>query len=214
VVNDIKEEFPNTYILVTYQMGTGSTAWGDQRAVFFGSLADGLPWFAYDGLFDAWPIANYRPAFITRQAEPTDVTIAMTGGEVGPQTYDFTAEVCVEAGGIGKTMRIYMIDALDHYPTWSWYYRSGFRQAADTVDVTVEPDTCTTVTNQFEFDATSWADQQNIRIIAWAQEPLSVYPAEVHQAAELAWPFVSDPSFFEDDFESGDFIMWARTTTP
>ncbi len=36
--------------------------WGNARGDFCDIWSDGIPWFAYEGLFDAWPISNYEPA--------------------------------------------------------------------------------------------------------------------------------------------------------
>ena len=33
------------------------------------------------------------------------------------------------------------------------------------------------------------ANQSHIRIIVWAQTPASNYPAQVHQAKQMNWPF-------------------------
>lgn len=188
------------------------TPWGNQRLLFYDVGSSGVPWFAYDGLFDAWPINTYASKLAQRQAVPTDVTIDLWGVETSAQTYDLTAEVCIEAGGAGKTMTVYMVEVLDHYPATPTYYRNTLRQAATTEDVTLAEGECAQVTRTFVFDTTSWAQQTDIKIIAWAQTPAAAYPAEVHQAAETAWPFsggAPDPPIFEDGFESGDTTMWS-----
>jgi len=204
------DDYPNNYIVVMHQTGTGQTAWGNQRRNFYNLTY--TPWLEYDGLQEAWPINTYRSKFLVRQAVPTDVTIEMEGVETGVQTYELTAEVCIEPSGVGKTMRIYMVDTLDHFPTWSWYYRNGFRQAAATEDLAVAAGECKTVTREFVFDATSWATKRDIHIVAWAQEPLNSGPAEVYQAAQSEWPFFIEVGFFEADYETGDFAQWARTS--
>jgi len=186
------DSYPDTFagIFIHVSADGYETEWGDDRGTnFYNIWSDGIPWFAYDGLWDAWPIETYVSKFVTRQTVPTDVTIELEGCESVSQTYDILARVCIEAGGVDKTMRIYMVDTLDHYPALAPYYRNCLRQAATTQDVTVSAGSCADVVRSFTFDATSWANQADIRIIAWAQTPLDAYPAEVHQAAQMGWPF-------------------------
>jgi len=189
-----------------------ATPWGDARARdFYGVLDPGqfLPWFAYDGLFNAGFDADlYEPQLQQRLMVSTDVTLAVSGVEVTPDTYDITTEVCVESGGQGKVMRIYTVQVLDHYPPSEPYYRNSFIQAAPIEDVNVAAGECVQVERSFTFDATSTAQMEDIKIVSWAQEPLDVYPAEVHQAIESAWPFV-DLTVFRDGFDSGDLTQWS-----
>jgi len=208
VVSTLITDYPS-FVVVEYHWNDAyATAWGNARADFYDAYA--LPWFAYDGLFDAWPIDNYEPALQQRLAVPTDVTLELSGVELTGDTWEFTAEVCVETGGAGKAMRIYMVQALDKYPASPTYSRNTFRQAATTEDVTVATGACTEVVRTFTFDASSMSQPEDIVVMAWAQEPLPGIPAEVHQAAQLAWPFV-EAAMFADGFESGDLSAWALT---
>jgi hypothetical protein len=70
-------------------------------------------------------------------------------------------------------------------------------------NITLAPGGCQTVSRTFTFDATSWADQENIKIIAWAQEPDASWPAEVHQAAVMTWPFIVEPGMTTIPFFDG-----------
>ena len=208
------DTYPTTFAV--YQMHVSdppyNTAWADTRKVFYGNIVDGLPWFAYDGLWDAWPIGSYESNLNLRQAAPTDVTIELYGTESGVQTYDIVAQVCIEPGGIDKTMRVYMIEALDHWPASPSYERNTCRQGATTEDVFVTAGSCATVTRTFTFDAISWAQQSDIKIIAWAQTPAVLYPGEVHQAKVMAWPFTPLTAIFADDFEGGTTDAWTSVT--
>ncbi len=166
--------------------------WGSTRASFYGGIADGIPWFAYDGLWDAWPVNTYQSKLNQRLAVTTDVTISMSAAQVAGQTFNVTANVCIEAGGVGKTMRVYMVDVLDHWPTTPSYSRNCLMQASPTQDITLAPGECQQVVQSFTFSATSWSRQDDIKLIAWAQTPLPSWPALVHQAGQIGWPF-GDP---------------------
>lgn len=206
------ETYPTTFAV--YQIHWSdppyTVSWGTQRGGFYGGLADGIPWFAYDGLFDAWPISTYESKLNQRRAIPTDVTIDLYGAETGSQTFDVTAHVCIEPGGAGKTMRVYMVHALDHWPATPTYSRNTLRQGATTEDVTVASGACVDVVRTFVFDATSWAQQSDIKIVAWAQTPNAAYPAEVHQAKVMHWPFTPYTDIFADDFEDGTTDAWTE----
>jgi len=90
-------------------------------------------------------------------------------------------------------MRIYMVQVLDYWPIPPTYSRNGFKQAAATEDISLEPGRCANVIRTLTFDDDSWGQQANIKIIAWAQEPqssgLPIDRAEVFQAAQMRWPF-------------------------
>jgi hypothetical protein len=210
VISNLIDDYPRFVVIEYHLFDPYATPWGDERADFHG--ANLFPWFTYDGLFDAWPIDSYEGKLQQRLAVATDVTLALTGVEQGPDSWQFTAEVCVEAGGTGKDMRIYMVQVLDHWPVTPsvTYSRNTFRQAAAEEDVNVAAGECASVVRSFTFDATSMAQPQDIKVAAWAQEPLGGIPAAVHQAAIIAWPFAAPP-FFADGFESGDTAGWSAT---
>lgn len=210
MVSTLITNYPDFVVVEYHCYDAYATTWGDARALFYDVEGTGYPWFAYDGLFDAWPIGTYESNLVQRLAVPTDVTLALSGVELAADTWEFTAEVCVEAGGVGKNMRIYMVQALDKYPTSPTYSRNTFQQAAATEDVTVAAGACVDVVRTFTFDATSMANPEDIAVMAWAQQPLPGIPAEVHQAAQIKWPFV-EPALFADGFESGDLSAWSAT---
>jgi len=171
------------------------TEWGDERGDFynFGGFPDA--WF--DGLINlggAYPTVGeqyawYMSEFTPRQAVPTDVTIDITGAVVADQVAQVQANVCVEAGGSGKTMIVHLVQVLDYWPYTVSYSRNGFKQAAEAEVVVLAPGECRTVERCFSFDSDSWSAQSDIKIVAWAQRAASSGPAEVYQAGEMKWPF-------------------------
>jgi len=208
VVNTLITNYPRFIVVEYHVQDAYALPWGESRGNFYNIWALGIPWFAYDGLWDAWPINLYETNLQQRLAVPTDVTLELSGVELAADTWEFTAEVCVEASGVGKEMRIYMVQALDKYPASLAYSRNTFQQAATTEDVTVAAGACVDVVRTFTFDALSMASPEDIVVMAWAQQPLPGIPAEVHQAAQLKWPFV-EGEMFADGFESGDLSAWS-----
>ena len=183
---------PGTFTLLQIHHGDPpyNTTWGNNRWVFYG--VGGYPTAWFDGVIEriGFPCPpGYGPAMNSRKVVPTDVTIELVGKEVGAQTYEVTATVCLEEEGAAKTMRIYMVQVLDHWPNPPSYSRHGFKQAVDPQDITLNPGECAQIVDTFTFDTTSWNNQADIKIICWAQEPFNSEPAEVHQAAQMDWPF-------------------------
>ena len=140
--------------------------------------------------------------FLPERSVVTDVTLQIEAQHVSGQTYDISARVAVEADGQPKTMRIHVVQVLDHWPPEKPYHRNTFKQAAAAQDVTIASGESQTVNCQFTFDSDSWSAQENIRIIAWAQVPTATGPAQVHQAAIRHWPLISLP----DDADGDTYI--------
>ncbi len=216
MVSSLVDANPDTLaVCEIHLLDAYTTTWGDERQVFYDALTGGIPYLVYDGaLVSPYspdpPHQDYAGDLAARQAVPTDVTLDLIGVETGAQTYDVTARVCVEAGGVGKTMRVEMVHALDHWPTTKPHYRNTLRWGAASQDLTVAAGDCADVTRSFAFDSTSWAQQSDIRIVAWAQTPATSSPAEVHQARVMSWPFPTVFALFVDGFESGDTGAWSN----
>lgn len=192
--------YPDSFFLVQYHVDFDgyTTPWGDDRRLFY--QCEGTPTAIFDGidkvvgaihdLEQEYTVLRVNH-FLPERGVGTDVTMTLTISHVGGQTYSACANVGIEAGGTGKTLRIYMVQVLDHWPPEHSWHRNTFRQAAPTEDITLAPGQSDEVEATFTFDAESWALQEEIKIIAWAQLPNSSFPAEVYQAAVRLWPLIS-----------------------
>jgi len=184
---------PNSMTLVQYHVSDSySTTWGNSRATFYG--VGGIPHCRFDGTGTCVGYggpACYDSNFAAALATATDVTITPTIADLGGGIYKAIATVCIEETGAGKSMRIYMAQVLDYWPANPTYHRNGFKQAAATQDVTLDPGECTEVVRNFSFDATSWLDPKNILIIIWAQQISG--GAQVYQGARLILPDIYTP---------------------
>ena len=201
------DDYPDSVTLVqAHVVGEYATTWGANRFWYFYYFS-ATPSLCFDGvdrLVGSYSIITqtyswYCSRYLARQGVFTDVTITLSAAHVSDSTYEITARVCVEPGGTGKTMRICMVQVLDHWPAYPTYHRNGLKQAATTADVTVAPGDCQDLVRVFTFDSDSWTAKNDIKIVAWAQEPLTSYPAEVYQAAWMGWPLVPVPGDFDDD---------------
>jgi hypothetical protein len=180
------------------------------------SLFSDYPTYLIDGHLNSWhgsPQWDYWDDDTDlRLAVATDVTIdleAAPGAVTGD--YDVTARVCIEAGGTGDTMRVYIAEILDGYPKDALSFtRNGLRQVAPTEDIVLAADECTDVLRTLTLDADSLADIDSVSFVAWAQDDLAAGPAEVFQAGVVHHPFSTD-LVFADGFESMDASAWSLT---
>ena len=229
VVSDLLDAYPDRLAIVEmHQQDDGYVVpWGFERLseFYFSMCGDGIPIIVYDGHSYWIDPADYADGLRDRLNDPTDVTIELTAREDRDAVWTVTAEVCIEPGGTGKRMRVYTVNTLDHYPysTEHWYSRNTLRQAADTQDVDLDPGECAAVESTFEFDATSWSQQEDIRIIAWAQERAFEGPANVFQAARMGWPFPqagsAEPEYPRDfrfslPLYDGEYSAWLEDARP
>lgn len=203
MVSGLINQYPNTFAVVEYHVQDAyATPWGEARGVFYNIWGDGVPWFAYDGLFDAWPINTYQSKFIQRQAVPTPVTLTVEMALVSGENYQATLRACLETGANPLTLRAYAVIVEDYYPTSPNYSRNTFRVAADTVDIHLVPGECTIVQRSFTLDP-QWI-KDNLQVIAWVQVPNAGIPAEVYQAAKDPWPW--GPAVRKGDVNCDGFV--------
>ena len=190
-----------------------TTAWGSMRAGLY-SLQY-IPHSVQDGLYKADPYPTYESKFLTRQAVPTDVTVDTTVMGAA-DTWNVTARVCIEAGGTGKTMKIWMARMLDHYGPAN-FERNMVRDGSNATEITLAPDECATVTKHFVIlDTPSLSSPENVKFFSWAQDPTYTWDptsppvgaafAEVYQASKALAPFAG---VFVDGFESEDLSGWS-----
>jgi hypothetical protein len=195
--NDVPEDFAQIQIHISD--GSLTKPWCGQRASFYG--VTGTPDTFFDGVLEAsGAYTNVQQMYTwylgqinQRKAVATDVTIELGGAQVSGSTWQITANVCLETGGIPKTVRVYIVSVLDNHPSPApTYSHNTFMLAAPTTDVALTAGDCQVVQHNITFDSLSWANQNDIKIIAWAQAPFSSSPAEVYQTAIMEWPFIID----------------------
>jgi predicted CXXCH cytochrome family protein len=199
-LDELLSVYPDTLAFVQYHIGDYSTPWSDTRFGFYNGY--GTPTAAFDGVDRVessvpdidLQYAIYRTThFLPEAAFDSDVTLSIQAVPLGATVYHATAQVAIEAGGTAKTMRVYILQLLDHFPPEHDYYRNSFKQAAPTVDISLQPGQTQTVQVDFELDEDSSAALQNVKFMAWVQQPVDIYPAPVYQAAVRGWPFAPLP---------------------
>jgi len=217
---------PGTFTAVTIQTNGayGNSAWQTARTSYYG--VSGTPTMWFDGAQSVVGAGStssaynaYHSAYDTRRDVATDVTIQLGGTWISGQTYEIKAKVGIDAGGAGKTMRIYLVQVLDNWPNPPTHTpRYGFVQAATVHgsedQVTVSPGQFQIVTRNFTFSGDSWTHQSDIKIVAWAA-PQSPSNKVIYQAATMPWPFTPlgpplgdmDGSMVVDMNDVDDFVL-------
>jgi hypothetical protein len=161
--------------------------WGTGRANYYALPGAPASWFdgrvfAFENLQSEDQAYDlYHNAYEQCLAVPTDVSIQLGGSELDPNTHTYrvTARVALDSDGTSKTVRVYILHALDHYPPNDIQYRFCLRPPAPThspwwvADVPLAPGQRVDVEQDFTFDTVSWAHQSDIAIVAWAQPPVS-----------------------------------------
>lgn len=214
------DDYPDTLALVTIMRSTPwRVPWGDMRDAMY--QAGWVPHHCQDGLYEAWPYTTYAAKFLTRQTVTTDVTIDLDVVSNGASR-SVRATVCVEPGGVGKTMEVWLVQALDHYGPVN-HDRNEVLEGNDGVEISLTAGECATVTEVFILNQTSIDSPKNVKFFAWAQDPSWVYDpqyfnnggtylgasfAEIYQGAKALAPF---DHIFSDGFESTDTSAWSTS---
>jgi thiol-disulfide isomerase/thioredoxin len=199
-LSQLQDEYPTGIaVLQVHVFDNVTLAWGTDR---FNSYPNhpGIPDVWFDGTLqelgaDPEIYDVYLDLFNQRQAVPTDVTVEIGGEQTGEQTFTFQVRVCLAPGGAPKPVRVYLVQALDHYPSGA-HYRNCLMGVTPTEDLNLGTGQCQVIERTFTFDSTSWANQSNIRMFAWAQLPGDSGVREVYQARMASWPFAPLPPHY------------------
>lgn len=217
---DLRDAYPEKFVTFDAFSATDGrywTDWGVDRAFEFYSLQsypttvfDGVSFYA--GSTDAYSI--YEEAINLRASAPTDVALNMTAHPLGGGFYDVTTSVTLEEGGVAKTMRIQLARALDHYGVYDTDAVVPHNTVMEIVetghDVSLVPGETVQFTRTFQLESASWPQFEDVRLIAWAQAPIDLPPAEVYNAAQ-ALLYQANPADYNDNgFINGtDVDIWA-----
>ncbi len=190
MVSSLIDQNPGRFAVVTYHINDAfEVPWGKNRFESFYFLP-----FTPAMMFDGWwncdnDTVGYDTCLGQNLNVVTDVTLELKGTQISGPAWEISATACVETGGSNRTMRIYTAATLSNHSELPSYSRNLLMQAVATEDVTLSGGNCQTVVTNVTFDDTSWSNQSDITIIAWAQDPNAAGPAAVHQAAIMDWPF-------------------------
>ena len=215
-LNAVQVAHPTRITYLQYHGGDSwATALTSTRQSFYTPF-QGYPTVWFDGTSkcvgsydnDAQQLNWYTTNYNSRVSIPTDVSIqlsASTNGDPnGAGPWHVKATVQIDPAGVGKTVRLYLIHALDNYPY------TGYTDHRDRMcvrpplpaypyynELTLVPGVPQSLTMDFTFDSTSMTYRNDIKIVAFAQSTNATGPAEIYNAAVMSWPF--PPSILRGD---------------
>ncbi|MCP4591025.1 MAG: hypothetical protein GY842_09790 [bacterium] len=207
-LDDLVDVYAESLVFVQYQVFDAeyATPWGDARWTAYGVQytpttvfdgADIMEGAVYDSQqqYDIYRTNHLLP----RRAVATDVTLGISAADLGGGSYRISVQVGLEATGVAKTVRVHIVQVLDHWPTIKPYHRNGFKQAASAQEVALTPGGQQVVERDLTLDAESLSSPEDVRIVAWAEAPVASGPAEVYQATMRHWPLVALPGDVDAD---------------
>jgi len=217
-VEQILDLYPAQVAVIEYHYNDAyANPWSIARHTAFYSIW-GRPTAYIDGTALCLGAATIQRAFdcyngkiLDRLATPTNVTLdlVVTPLPEGEPNYHIAETAGLEPPAPQQIVRLYVAELLDFFPANPSYSRNTFRRAGTPQDVILQPGDCATVTWDLLVDPTDPNDLinlPNLKIVAWAQAPLNVAPAEVYQAVQAKWPFA--PPVCRGDANCDTFIDW------
>ncbi len=168
-----------------------SVDWGDpQRASYYG--VSGIPISIFDGTLRRSGTRNgsseetfewFEEALLERLNTPTDVSLAIEATQRTDDSFSVTTSATLDGDGVAKGVDLYVVEALDHWPTTDDFWRNTLRQPVNSaVPRSLMPGETVDVTGSVTLDATSLSRFDDVKLIAWAQ---SSETGEVLNATEL-----------------------------
>ena len=181
MVNDLFEAHGDNFIPFFCHLGGEAGSGGASSRANFYELQY-TPYLWLNGADDAgYDYPDWEGDLAAHQGQETDVTIGIFTKIEGP-ILRVSAAVCIEDGGVGRDMRIYIAQVLDNFPESASYYRNALRQV-QSKDVTVEAGQFVDVPAIMVLPDLDLGRPEDLGVVVWAQEPLGSAPAEIFQAA-------------------------------
>jgi hypothetical protein len=212
------------FVVIQYHLDSYATNFGNNRRYFYPGYS-GTPWCWFDGNVEALgsygnttsDYNRYRTIYLQAREVPTDVTIELRVRQICDRTHRVTAKVGLDPDGTNKTIRLYIGAMLDHYPAGSHHHNCQ-RQLAPRADLVLTAGEHVYHQVDMTFGETDWSRPDDIKVIAWAQEPNESGPADIYQAAWVggSYPFPKDlfcpgDLDYDDVRDLTDFSLFAAT---
>ncbi|MEW6249824.1 MAG: thioredoxin domain-containing protein [Planctomycetota bacterium] len=203
--------YPTTNVMIQQHINSSDiyyTQWGHNRFLSYGN-SQYIPDVWIDGSIQQVGTTSYQTLldyYNARRAAPTDITVLLGARQLDPNNpglYEVTCRLSMDANGTAKDVRVAMVRALDHYPPgWTdtrWCLVGGgnnYCGPADQYEYTVtnlQPGQTVDVKRNFQWDSFSLGRPQDMRLIAWAQAPVSqtpwYYSRPVYNSKMISYPF-------------------------
>ena len=168
-----------------------TTSWGNSRESFYS--IGGYPtvyldgWSGMEGSYGSVS-ANYsqlESRLNSCLARSTDVTIDLLGEEVSGSQYKISGELAIEAGGVGKTIRVQLLQCFNqtNWPESNEEQFNTLRQSAASFDVTLAAGQTHTWEHTFTLSGESLSAPSEVNYICIAQTPTASGPANIFNSS-------------------------------
>jgi hypothetical protein len=168
-----------------------TTSWGNSRESFYS--IGGYPtvyldgWSGMEGSYGSVS-ANYsqlESRLNSCLARSTDVTIDLLGEEVSGSQYKISGELAIEAGGVGKTIRVQLLQCFNqtNWPESNEEQFNTLRQSAASFDVTLAAGQTHTWEHTFTLSGESLSAPSEVNYICIAQTPTGSGPANIFNSS-------------------------------
>ncbi|MCA9260537.1 MAG: hypothetical protein KDA61_15095 [Planctomycetales bacterium] len=197
--------------------GLYATPWGVERAFSFYGIS-GYPTVYFDGV-ESYAGSHeardsYQSLIDARAAVPTHLAMDIAALPLGDNRYEVTTSLYLEPEGEPTELSIYVIEAIDQFGVYSdgvTRPHNTFWAALESArSVVISPGEIATVTQTIELDATSVANFDDVRLIAWAQNGSQGMPGEIDNAAQALLSTAHPADFNSDTFvDPVDLALWS-----
>lgn len=183
---------PNDIVGLMIHCGDSyTTSWGNSRESFYS--IGGYPtvyldgWSGMEGSYGSVS-ANYsqlESRLNSCLARSTDVTIDLLGEEVSGSQYKISGELAIEAGGVGKTIRVQLLQCFNqtNWPESNEEQFNTLRQSAASFDVTLAAGQTHTWEHTFTLSGESLSAPSEVNYICIAQTPTASGPANIFNSS-------------------------------
>jgi thiol-disulfide isomerase/thioredoxin len=223
-MNRLMNEFPDTFLgLQVHQDDNYTKGWGNRRASYYS--IQGYPTLWFDGKVKQYGIPGsddsaysaLKSKYDNRMKVSTDVTVEVGVKEVDEDTVTVSVRVTLDAEGAAKDVRVFTVQALDHYPDKDsghrqYQYRNCLMKAAVDAgeDISLSPGESWEKSYEMNIDFGRSGEQKGIEevvYLAWAQKKASNGSSgqgEVFNVGQMGYPFEDLPPPPPPPFEKGD----------
>ncbi len=194
-------EHPDDFVAIELHIADRyRTEWTVERSDFYGVLGTPTCWFdgveAAEGAFtnELAMTAWYSGILNDRLAVPTNVYLDLTAVATTEDTFAVTVDVGLDEGSEPRELVGHVVQVLDYYPQSDDWFRNTVIQHQVTVPFTLEPGAPHSFTMNFTLSGDSWNYKESAKFVAWVSDVGTEGPLEIHNAAQLAWPFEEEPA--------------------
>ncbi len=194
-------DYPNDFVAIELHIADRyRTEWTVERAGFYGVAGTPTTWFdgveVAEGAFtNDLAMTRWYSGILSAQLEsPTSVSVDLSAVATSEDTFAVTVDVALDQDTEPLEVVAHVVQVLDYYPASDDWFRNTVIQHQVTPPFTLESGAPQSVTLAFTLSGDSWNYKENAKFVAWVADVGTTGPLQIHNAAQLAWPFEEEPA--------------------